>query len=45
VALTRRGRLTVTLSVTALLVVALVLLLTRTRLGSAVASGRRRPAC
>jgi len=43
VALTRRGRLTVTLSVTALLVVALVLLLTRTRLGSAVGLGTAPP--
>ncbi len=42
-ALTRRGRLTVTLSVTALLVVALVLLLTRTRLGSAVGLGTAPP--
>ena len=38
-ALTRRGRLTVTLSVTAVLVVALVLLLTRTPLGSALGLG------
>jgi hypothetical protein len=43
VALTRRGRLTVTLSVTAVLVVALVLLLTRTRLGSAVGIGAAPP--
>ena len=42
-ALTRRGRLTVTLSVAALLVAALVLLLTRTRLGSAVGLGTAPP--
>jgi hypothetical protein len=43
VALTRRGRLTVTLSVTAVLVVALVLLLTRTPLGSALGLGTGPP--
>jgi len=43
VALTRRGRLTVTLSVTAVLVVALVLLLTRTPLGSALGVGTAPP--
>jgi hypothetical protein len=43
VALTRRGRLTVTLSVTAVLVVVLVLLLTRTPLGSALGVGTAPP--
>jgi hypothetical protein len=43
VALARRGRLTVTLSVTTVLVVALVLLLTRTPLGSAVGLGTAPP--
>ena len=42
-ALTRRGRLTVTLSVTTVLVVALVLLLTRTPLGAAVGLGTTPP--
>lgn len=42
-ALTRRGRLTVTLSVTAVLVVALVLLLTRTPLGTALGLGTTPP--
>ena len=42
-ALTRRGRLTVTLSVTAVLVVALVLLLTRTPFGSALGLGTAPP--
>jgi hypothetical protein len=43
VALTRRGRLTVTLSVTAAIVVVLVLLLTRSRLGSALGLGSAPP--
>ena len=42
-ALTRRGRLTVTLSVTAAIVVVLVLLLTRSRLGSALGLGSAPP--
>jgi hypothetical protein len=43
VALTRRGRLTVTVSVTAVIVAALVLLLTRTPLGAALGLGTAPP--